>query len=351
MLMQQIIHVVGLMNMGGTETMLMNLYREIDRTRYQFIFVTFSSEKGIYDDEIIRLGGSIWHVGSPYSFLGFLKLKKQFPNVSIAHMHTYFNCGINALWFRLLGFDKIISHSHTAFPKSNKKLKLCYEKISQWLINNLSTKRLACSQDAAFSLFGYNENYTFLPNFVDPLPFIQAKKINIKGVVQVGHVGRFSSEKNHEFIIELARFSKLNKSPVCFNLVGAGPLLQTIQDQIEKENLQDYVKLKGISNQIPQIMNEFDCFILPSTVEGFGLVLLEAQASGLPCFVSHAIQPEAILDLNLVKSLDYNVKEWIENILQVKQYSFESSQILSSFKRANLDYLSIIKKIENIYEE
>ena len=109
--------------------------------------------------------------------MGFRKLSKQFPNAKIAHIHTYFNCGINAFWFTLLGVKKIISHSHTAFPKSTNKLKLCYEIISRYLINSLSTKRLSCSNNAAKALFGNNGDYTILPNFVDPLPFIQASKV------------------------------------------------------------------------------------------------------------------------------------------------------------------------------
>lgn len=348
--MQQIFQVVGLMNMGGTETMLMNIYRKIDRSKYQFIFVTFNAEKGVYDDEIIQLGGIIYNVGSPYSFLGFIKLKKQFPNANIAHIHTYFNCGINAFWFKLLGCRKIISHSHTAFPKSQNRLKLYYQKVSQHLINFFSTDKLACSREAAIALFGTNEKYTFLPNFVDPIPFTQVKQASTTEKIQVGHVGRFTQEKNHFFILELAKFSKQNKYPIFFNLVGTGPLVTTVQDEIDKYNLRDYVKLAGESTNIPEVMNSFDCFILPSTVEGFGLVLLEAQAASLQCFVSRAIQPEAILDLNLVKLLDMDAQEWVKQILLVKHCSYSQNQILSAFSRAGLDYPSIIKVLEKTYE-
>lgn len=349
--MQQIIHVVGFMDMGGTETMLMNLYRKIDRTKYQFIFTTFSSEKGAYDDEIIRLGGIIYNVGSPYSFIGFFKLKRKFPNAKIAHLHTYFNCGINAFWFKILGVGKIISHSHTAFPISRNKLKSCYQIVSRQLINRFSTEKLACSRDAALALFGNNQNYTYIPNFVDPLPFIENKKENNDDLIRVGHVGRFSHEKNHTFILKLAKFSKLNNYPICFDLVGTGPLLASIQAEIVKSNLQRYVNLIGVSDNIPELMNSFDCFILPSQVEGFGLVLLEAQAASLQCFVSYAIQPEAILDLNLVRILDFDAEKWVNHILAVRKNKLNSTKVLASFKNAGLDYQAIIKKLESIYEE
>lgn len=349
--MKQVFHIVGMMNMGGTETMLMNLYRKMDRAKFQFIFVTFSADKGVYDDEINQLGGIIYNVGSPYSFLGFLKLKKQFPNADIAHIHTYFNCGVNALWFKSLGFSKVISHSHTAFPKSKNKLKLCYQTVSQKLINCFSTNKLACSRDAATALFGANAKYTFLPNFVDPMPFIQqVRQANNTEKIQVGHVGRFTQEKNHFFILELAKFSKQNNYPIFFNLVGTGPLLTIIEDEIDKHNLHDYVKLIGSSNNIPELMNSFDCFVLPSRVEGFGLVLLEAQAASLQCFVSRAIQPEAILDLNLVKLLGMDAQEWVEQILLVKHCRYSQNQILSAFSRAGLDYPSIIEVLERTYE-
>ena len=349
--MRQIFHVVGMMNVGGTETMLMNLYRKIDRTKFQFIFVTFGANKGAYDDEINQLGGIVYNVGSPYSFLAFLKLKKQFPNADVAHLHTYFNCGVNALWFKLLGVKKIISHSHTSLSVEGRFLTRCYKWACQLLIDKLSTQKLACSKSAASALFGEEENYTYLPNFIDPVPFIEAKKIKKTSSIQVGHVARFTEVKNHKFILELARYAKQKDYDMCFNLVGDGDLLPVIKAQIQQHKLQDYICLHGASDNIAQMMSGFDCFILPSTVEGFGLVLLEAQAANLPCIVSQAIQPEAILDLGLVKYLDFDVKKWVEEISFISKGQYTSSDILSAFNRAGLDFNSVMNKLEDIYEK
>lgn len=350
--MKQIFHIVGMMNIGGTETMLMNLYRKIDRAKFQFIFVTFGNEKGAYDDEIIKLGGVIYNAGSPYSFLGFRNLIKKFPNAEIAHIHTYFNCGINALWFTLLGVNKIISHSHTSLSAEGSLRASCYEKVCRFLINKLSTEKLACSQSAAGALFGERKNYTYLPNFIDPHPFIKIKNKKTKrsSTIQVGHVGRFTEVKNHDFIIKLACYARQKEYDMCFNLVGGGDLLPAIKAQVEQLELQSYITFHGTSHNVPQMMNEFDCFILPSTVEGFGLVLLEAQASGLPCIVSKAIQPEAILDLGLVKYMNFDVEKWVEEIRGTDKKQYSAGDIVTAFSRAGLDFDSVMNRLEEIYE-
>ena len=349
-----ILHVVGAMNVGGTETMLMNLYRNIDSNKYQFHFVVYTKDKCVYDDEILSLGGMIHRINSPFDFLGLRKIIKKVPNITAFHIHTYFSCGISALYAKLLGVKNIISHSHTSFEIGGSIVNVYYQKLSRILINNCSDRLAACSNKSALSLFGHN-NYYYTPNFVDPDKFLNINSINNfnfpNDKILVGHIGRFSLEKNHDFILKCAEYAKQNKLPLFFILIGDGEEKNTVDRYVKDKLLSDFVTILGQRSDIPSLIHSFDKFILPSTVEGFGLVLVEAQVCGKQCVVSQAIQPEAILDLNLVTQLDFDVELWCKELLKPTKNITNKSCILQSLQNAKMDLNSTIKLFEDLYEK
>lgn len=349
-----ILHVVGAMNVGGTETMLMNLYRHIDRKKYQFHFLVYTKDECFYNNEIISHGGVIHYIKNAFDFLGFKNVINNIDNLCILHLHTYFSCGISSLYGRLLGVNYIISHSHTSFEISGNIIDRAYQKFSRVLINKFSTKLVSCSKKSALSLFGH-ERYNYIPNFVDPDKFLNANRINNidfpKDRVLIGHVGRFSIEKNHEFILKCAEYTKKNRLPLYFVLVGHGNEKKRINEYIENNSLSNFINVLGQRSDIPELMHSFDKFILPSIVEGFGLVLVEAQVCGKQCVVSPAIQPEAILDLNLVNQLDFDVELWCKELLKPIENITNTSRILTSLQNAKMDLNSTIKLFEELYEK
>ena len=187
------------------------------------------------------------------------------------------------------------------------------------VLNFFGSKFAACSKKAAEHLFNENNiknNYNFIPNAVDFNIIINVnnedltqlkKSINLQPDSKIiGHIGRYGKAKNHEFIIDM--FSELIEvdDSFCLLLIGDGPSRTLIENKVKTLGISENVKVLGLRNDVPQILNILDLFILPSLYEGLGIVLLEAQAAGLPCVVSENIQPEADMGLDLMHWVDLN---------------------------------------------
>ncbi|WP_113387384.1 glycosyltransferase family 1 protein [Bacillus pumilus] len=336
---KRVLHIVGGMNRGGAETMIMNIYRALDRNVLQFDFITHRKDVCDYDEEIQRLGGRIFYVpsigaSSPLAFVRTLtKTIKRTGPYQAVHAHTDFQTGFSALAAKLAGVKVRICHSHnTAWKQSPNWVDHLMLKGFRWLIFAFSTKLVACGEDAGSFLFGQkkmkNGQVEVLPNGIDLSLFFQPdpeEKVKIKkqlGLQEksmvIGHIGRFHEQKNHVFFMELAQ--TLKKQGVSFQLVlvGDGPLRQVVESYAEKAGLLDNIVFTGVVSDVPDYMKAFDVFVMPSLFEGLPLVLVEAQASGLPCVISDHITEEVDLGCGLVKrmSLRDSAHEWMKAVLE-----------------------------------
>lgn len=160
----------------------------------------------------------------------------------------------------------------------------------------------------------------------------------------LGHVGRFSKVKNHEFILKtFIELKKLNPKAHLL-LVGAGELFSQIQGKIVQYDLKKDVTILTGRSDIPRIMKAMDFFIMPSIYEGFGIVLIEAQAAGLSCIASNTISKTTCVSNNVIyKALDEGAKEWAKAILVPENYE------LAKYDISNFDMNSEIKKLEQLY--
>lgn len=365
---KRVLHVVGGMNIGGTETMLINLYRKVYKN-IAFDFISYYEEEGYYDEEIIKLGGKIIRLNSPKK-IGLFKSINELKNAikgsyDIVHIHTLFNCGIGALSAFLAGAKIIVAHAHTTLDNDNSLIKKLYIEVMRILIKFFSTSYLACSNSAGKYLFGKNiikdNNYKVIPNYIAYEKFINIKSeygirqelnINKKDII-VGHVGRLMEAKNHNFLLEIIS-EMINKYPdIKCILVGDGVLRKQIEEKIEQLGIQNNVYLLGIRDDVDKIMKEFDLFIMPSIYEGLGLVLLEAQAALVPCLVSEAIQPEADLEVGLVKQLNLSdgVHKWVkeaDNIISNKNR--KNINIEKAIKNKHYDLNSILGNLSSVYK-
>jgi len=334
------LHIVGGMDVGGTETMLMNLYRKVYK-EIQFDFVSYYQKEGYYDEEIRKLGGRIIRLDPPSevgvikSVINLMKIIKNEDEYSAVHAHTLFNCGVGVLAAKLAGVKVRISHAHTTKDYSKSLIKRLYISIMRGLIKGFSTNFLSCSDAAGEYLFGYStlkyDRYCKLPNYIDYERFINnegssyiRKKLEINNDdILIGNVGRFIHAKNHNFLINLmSNLVRINPKFKCI-LIGDGDLRGLIEEKIKKLNLENNIHLLGIRDDVNNILKEIDLFILPSTYEGLGLVLLEAQASGVPCLTSTAIQPEADLQLGLLKrlNLEASIEIWSNTVIKMLEQS------------------------------
>lgn len=324
----RILHVVVNMNRGGAETLLMNLYQNIDRSKIQFDFLT--CKEGVFDQEIMELGGRVYRIPyvSDVGHFKYVKCLEEFfkshPTYKIVHSHLDKMSGLVLKAAKKAGIPVRISHSHNTNSEGGTAAKL-YKWYMGQFISSHATNYFACSSMAANWLFAKKASSTsILKNGIDINQFSYSPKI--RGMVRdefnlspntivFGHVGRFAHQKNHEFLIGIfAHFCKYEENSVLI-LVGDGPLRKEIEKMILDLNIVEKVKLLGIRNDIPRLLQAFDFFLFPSLHEGLPVSLIEAQGAGLPCLISDHISREVDMGMGLVDFLPLNKKRvWVDHI-------------------------------------
>lgn len=367
--MQRVLHIVGAMNIGGTETMLMNVYRNINRNKVEFHFLEYDTEESYYDKEIEELGGKIIRLNSP-SKIGFFKSINVLKNTinengpyDVVHAHTLFNCGIVMAAARLAGVKVRISHAHTNQETNFRFMRKLYYTSMSFLINKNSTKFLGASKIAGNFLFGEkvvkSDKYEFFPNFINYESIINSTKdlkdeLGIdRNELVIGHIGRLIPIKNQKLILKLAKELKEN-SDFDFKvvLVGDGDLREEIDSLIKKYDIYDKVILTGYRDDVGDLINIMDIFILPSLFEGFGMVVVEAQVGGIPCLISDAIPEEVDLGLDLIERLSINedIKKWGKAIYKIKDKKIlNRNEIEKALKEKGFDKENILNKIYKLY--
>jgi len=302
----RVLHIVGRMDQGGIETLLMNLYRNIDRSVIQFDFLTHSSQKGFFDKEITSLGGRLYSIVSPFSGRGVFLYRrelssffKEHPEYTIIHSHMNTFSGIILSIAKKAGVKTRIAHSHTTIAASS--FKTPFWKLSRMFGQDAVSHFFSCSQDASSWSFGrYADKAVIFKNAIDLDIYrfsnetrqIYRNELELQEKYVVGHVGRFNEIKNHTFLIDV--FTKLlqKKENAVLLLAGDGPLLSEMQKKVQTLGIADAVMFLGNRDDVAKLLCAIDIFVFPSTNEGLGIVTIEAQASGLPCLVSDALPLE-----------------------------------------------------------
>ncbi|MGG1629493.1 glycosyltransferase family 1 protein [Rossellomorea sp. NRS-1567] len=362
---KRILHIVGAMNRAGTETMLMNLYRNMDHEKIQFDFVSYSEDEAHYDQEINELGGKVIRLSQTRSIMELYQAIKHNGPYKAVHSHTLFHCGISSAAAYLAGIKIRISHAHTTLDKQDSLVRKMYIASMRKMIGTFSTHLLACSKEAGEYLFGgeavHRSNYSYFPNVIEfeklltsPQSLVSQFKVEegLGKSIVIGHIGRFIPAKNHDFLLDVMK-SLIKRNPnYKLLLVGEGDLKNHIQERIEYGGIYENIRLVGIREDIGTMLHSMDVFVFPSLYEGLGLVLLEAQASGLPCVVSEAIQPEADLQLGLVTQLPLRdgPEVWAEAIVrQAKRKEKNIHKIKQHFEKNEYSPVAGISKLMNLY--
>lgn len=355
----KILNVVGSMNRGGIETWLMHVLRNIDRNLFQMDFMVHTLKSCDYDDEIRSLGCRI--ISSPYlphpSKLwwtyaeNFRQILQQYGAYDVVHSHVHYFDGQILRIAKQAGVPVRISHSHndTSVVSQAGWKKRFYSVLMNSLISRHATIGLACSQQAAVDLFGKNwqndRRWQILYCGLDMSPFQEpVDPVEVRselGIPQdafvIGHVGRFESQKNHHFLVKIFAEIARRESKICLLLVGNGSLRSQIERELAQLSLTDKVILTGVRPDVPRIMlGAMDAFVFPSLYEGLGLVLIEAQAAGLPCVLSDVVPEAADVVKPLLSrlSLSQSASQWADVILAQKNEAFkiEQSAALSMIK-------------------
>ena len=354
----KVLHCLGQLNIGGAETLVMNVYRNIDTTKYQFDFLVFKKNKGYYDKEVVSKGSNIYILPS-LSETGVIKYIKNLISffssheIDVVHCHMDWLGGFIAYAANKAGIKKIIVHSHAKQDMFSKNI--VYKiliKFSKMLITKYATDCLACSKEAGESLF--NEKFAVLFNGIDMKKYVYPDIDKIEQIkndlhinndyVVLGMVGSLSENKNQEFAIKL--FNKYHRSNHKSKLiiVGDGSLRNYLENLTKELNIGDNVIFTGVCSDIAELMHTFDVFLLPSKTEGFGIVAIEAQACGIPSIVSTGVPKLVDMNLGLIKFKDLDINSWLSLITKKKIQTNTSLLIGSMF-----DISVTVNEIEKIY--
>lgn len=323
--------IIGMTNvMGGAETFIYNSTIHSDKDKYQYEFLIHGEEACVFQDEINKFynGEAKFYFVSRYKSQPvkcLRELHQFFKENGSKYKYIHIHTGLTAEILYCFPFcwiykNKIILHSHYS-GDLNKKQNLLFRPLA----NLLAYKRLACSTAAADWLYGkkYAKTAIVINNGIDTERFRFdekkrseiRKKYNLEEMYIIGCVGRFSYEKNHEFLVRVFYELKKKKKEAKLMLVGTGELETDIRDLVKKLNLEDDVIFTGVQQEIDKYYSAFDCFVLPSKIEGLPIVGIEAQSSGLPCVFSTGI-PEQVLitDKSMQKRLSDGKVRWAETI-------------------------------------
>lgn len=355
----RILQVVTIMNRGGIETMIMNHYRAIDRSKYQFDFLVHRQERGDYDDEIEQLGGKIYRAFPirPWKYPMYFKWLNKFfmshCNYIAVHSHIHENSGFVFKYAYKYSITRLLCTSHIAV--NHIDYKFIFRIFPKLYLYKYCTDFLACGVEAGKYLYGKKE-FKVIKNAINTEIFSyninirkrKRKELDVENKFVIGSVARFSPQKNHIFILKVFK-DVLNKNKdVKLILVGDGPLENSIKEESIKLNLSSNIIFLGVRNDISELLQAFDVFIFPSLYEGLPVSIIEAQAASLPCILSNTIDPEtAITNYVEFHSLDSPISEWSDAILS--KQNFQRSDTSQEIINAGYDVNQNTEILINIY--
>lgn len=357
----RVLHVIQRMEAGGSQSFIMNLYRNIDRTQVQFDFLVHYKEHQYYDDEIEALGGKIYRLTfrEDLNIVRYLKELNDFfvkhPEYKVVHGHMH-SLGVVYLHYaKKYGVPTRIAHSHTTSTQNNAKKYL--KQIMVKLYKRDATDYFACSKLAGEYMFA-KENFTVINNAITSSEFVfsdekrkqKRKELGIEDKIVIGNIGRIELVKNHRFTVRLFNEFHSKYTDSVLLLIGSGSLEKEIKLQVRKLGLTDCVKFLGNRKDVSELYMAMDAFLFPSLFEGLGIVGVEAQAAGTPVVCTDTLPDEInVTDLLDRVSLDAPLAKWIEAmeraIYNRKAHKDMSKEIIA----ANYDIAELTKKIQLFY--
>lgn len=365
--MIRILHVFHQMNMGGAESLIMNVYRNIDKAKFQFDFVVHTQEPGLYDEEIRKLGGNIYYIRGfkPYNIIQYKNDWKRFLKGKeyVVHCHISYSAAIIVKITKQFGLQTFV-HSHNISAQGDPKtlnviIKNSIVRLQKRVYDKYADYKLACSEEAGKWLFGNKgikqNNFLVIKNGIKLANYVfnndyrneYREMFNIsKDTFVVGHIGRFDEQKNHKFLLEIFKEVVNIRTNSALMLIGSGSLETAIKQKAKVMGLVDKIIFCGVRNDVPKILSVFDVLAFPSIYEGFGIVILEAQANGLKCFISDTIPSGVdISKTTRFLSLSQSPAVWAEEILTNSKRIEDTSTLI----KEGYDILDVVTTLVNLY--
>ena len=376
---------ITVMDRAGAETMMMNYLRNINREKIHMDFLINREQKADYEDEIEKLGGRIYHMCPIYPGK-FHRYKKEFrnfleehPGYDVIHSNleerSYFAFKIA----KKMGIPVRVAHAHSA--PCGRNMKMIMRLYFRRKLQKYCTHKVACGEKAAKWLFGSDadlvemesfvngENHSkntvvLMKNAVDTDKFSYSTDVREKvrrkmkisrDTLVIGHVGRFTHDKNQSFLIDIFKAVHDRDKNTVLLLVGGGEADDTLKNQIRHKvkdlGLEDSVKFLGVREDVEKVVQAFDVFLLPSLFEGLPVTMVEAQAAGLPCVISDKVPIQCDITGNVkVVSLEDAPEKWAEVIDDVLK-NFKKKDTYETIVNAGFDIKENAKWLKDFYVE
>ncbi|MBS7146771.1 MAG: glycosyltransferase family 1 protein [Intestinibacter bartlettii] len=362
----RILHVIGQMNRGGAESMIMNIYRKIDRTKIQFDFVVHTDSICDFDDEIKSLGGKIYNCPrfTGTNLVSYIKFWNEFfkehKEYKIIHGHIGSSASIYLKIAKKNGLFTI-AHSHSG--GFDIGIKGTMYRVFSYPTRFIADYFFACSENAGISRYGkrvVNNKTIFsvLKNAIDVNQYAfseeirdkKRKELNLENKFVIGHVGRFDKAKNQEYLVEIFKLIAKKNENTMLLLIGDGELRPHIIEKVKNCGLEDKVIFTGVRSDVNELLQAMDVFVFPSVYEGLPVTVIEAQAAGLPCLISDTITDEVCIT-SLVQKLSINesVEEWYKKIVLLYQNGSKHEEIFKNIGIQGYDINTSVSNLEKFY--
>lgn len=358
------------MNRAGAESMIMTIYRAIDKSRFQFDFLVYTNDHQDFEDEILSLGGRVIHQplcgNGLKSITNIRKVLKQYGPYCAIHAATLHNSAFALLATIGIKQCRRIVHSHNTCNTLNPNpIKRIYNATTKIIIRMLADEYLACGLEAGYYLFGKNlfdRKGIVLNNSVDietfynvDIPAVKSlrKSFNIFDQIVIGSVARLNEVKNHTRMLSIA--SELKRRNINFKMifVGKGKLEAQLKEETTKRDLTGNILFTGVRNDINHLMHLFDVFLMPSHFEGNPVTLIESQIACLPAVISDNITDQIDLGLNLIHRLPLSASdsEWADKITLVKKTPIPHKIITHAVIDHGYDLTYNVKLLSSLYDK
>lgn len=360
----RVAQIMGKMDGGGVESVVMNYYRSIGRDKVQFDFIVDADSTLIPKAEIEALGGRVFIVPPyqqiiPYHRELVSRFRREQYHIVHSHINTLSVFPLFAA--KRAGIPVRIAHSHSIAGKG-EPLRNVMKYTLRPFSRTFATHYCACAKHTGKWLFGGRTmkkgEVRIFYNAIDLEPFrfhehtrAEARReLGLSDELVIGHVGRFVHVKNHKFLIEVFQELLKQRADAVLLLVGDGPLRKESELLAQQLGISDHVRFLGQRADIGRLYQAMDLFLFPSFYEGLAVVCVEAQTANLPCLVSDKVSQETdILGSMDFFPLDARASNWAEEVLRLLGRSGDREDCGQRMQAAGYDIQCAAKELEEFY--
>lgn len=355
--MIRILQVVCSLGWAGVEAVVMNFYRNVDRSKVQFDFIICSEKPQRYDEEILQMGGKIYRLpsrsGRPFAYMKALSRVIKEHGYRIVHVHqNSASMAMDGFVAKMCGVPVVIGHSH------NIRCNVLWQHyLFKPLVNHVLTHRFACSEAAGQWAFGNRQDVKLVNNAIDSRKYLFDKVLRERKRAElgcaeefvVGFVGRLHEQKNPFRLLDIFKTMIEVRADSRLVLIGGGNLEISLKERCAELGISDKVLFLGVRPDVNELMMAMDVFLFPSLFEGLGLVVVEAQATGLTCVVSENVPaPNLTGKVKIMQLADDNMM-WVDVLLSAD--NSRRSDAVNMIIKGHYDIAHEARRLQLFYEK